>query len=523
MLNQLLNSIEIYDLEKFKQIIETNIFDDSDLYTALEYLIESENINMIKILLSKFKSPNILEKKFVELCYNTKEPEILYLMQKYIQPCTISQLARNPNTYIVDLIEEDKNTKLIKILNKMDLSNPVKKLKLQMQINDHLIEALYSSHLFVANRLISGYYMLKPSNQVIDQVFNKSIRKNNFKLAYILCNYKPDKSIVTVQMVNNAFIDAVDEYNILGVHWLLENKIIIPDMNLIDSVYFDYCIYLYNNSMEKSNAEMRELIEKYVEFTTINRVKKYIRCLEDRKTRVGNIFRTHIPTEIHSYSASKIHHKKNLNLTVLEAIKKKIQGKQTLTESEILIFLTDTIRHYVSIELQSKALDRVGELLDSSTVELFGTVIVYLKNFDSSHIEIWIKGFIEESINANSCTAGALERIVTGLRGISDPEISNIFAEAEGPQLYKIFLKEGLNIFSQEPKYQTNHKRIINLIKSELGNNPCSEELVRQILESYVKTNIESFGLDLEKYFEEAIPVIDIIVDSYDTHIINYL
>jgi hypothetical protein len=283
---------------------------------------------------------------------------------------------------------------------------------------------------------------------------------------------------------------------------------------------------------------MIELLQKYARIETINRVNKYIRCLQERNARINITFDTFNTTEIHGYSGTNVNQGKNLNESVFEVIKQKIQGLRILSESEIFIFLTDKIRQYVTIGKQTKALDRIGQLLDSTTVELFGSVIVYLNTFYSSHIEIWIMGFIEESVNANSCYIGALKRVVTGLRGISDSDINDLFSKAEGPQLFRIFLKEGLNIFGLEPKYVANHKKLIEQIKTDfalehtfanMSNNNSinkqipSEDEVRIILNNHVKKNIESFGLNVEEYIIEAMTVIDLIVDSYDSHILPYL
>ena len=53
--------------------------------------------------------------------------------------------------------------------------------------------------------------------------------------------------------------------------------------------------------------------------------------------------------------------------------------------------------------------------------------------------------------------------------------------------------------------------------------NETIEDQLRQILEQYVKENIKSFGLNVDQHFSEALPVIDLIVDSYDTHFEQFI
>lgn len=539
----LIDLIDSQDFDQIKNIIKLNSLNDDLLMQLLECFIVLENIEIIKLISSKISSLQI-EQKFISLISDQTNPEIIYSIQQFILPQTLSQIIRKKEYYIVDLIEEDK-LKKIKHVTTNSQTSAMSKLLNQRKINDLAIESIYSNQLLIINRLLEGFYGIKPSQFTVNQMFQIAIKLNKYDIAYILCSYKENKITVNINAINSIFIETVDDYNINGVKWMLTNKIIIPELELIEQIYFDYEIYIHKNRIY-TNKTMIELLQKYVRIETINRVKKYIRCLQEREVRVKRTFNTYTATEIHGYSRSNVHLRKNLNESVLEVIKQKIQGMRVISESEIFVFLTDKIREHVTNGKQTKALERIGQLLDSTTIELFGSVIVYLNTFYSSHIEVWIKGFIEESVQANSCHAGALERIITGLRGISDPDINELFSKAEGPQLFRIFLKEGLNIFGLEPKYQANHKRLIEQIKTEFAfavNNQTnstntstniitntttnkqipSEEDVRIILDNYVKKSIESFGLSVEEHIMEAMTVIDLIIDSYDSHILPYL
>ena len=55
------------------------------------------------------------------------------------------------------------------------------------------------------------------------------------------------------------------------------------------------------------------------------------------------------------------------------------------------------------------------------------------------------------SSDLHSCNPGAMMRIVTGLRGVEDPELSELFRRAEGPNLARIFLRNTFNIYHEKP------------------------------------------------------------------------
>lgn len=74
-------------------------------------------------------------------------------------------------------------------------------------------------------------------------------------------------------------------------------------------------------------------------------------------------------------------------------------------------------------------------------------VVTFMKIFHQDKMQQWIEGFVRESIeayinssNPTSCSKGIRERTATGLRGI-DTGLDKIFAQAEGPMLFRNWLK----------------------------------------------------------------------------------
>ena len=75
---------------------------------------------------------------------------------------------------------------------------------------------------------------------------------------------------------------------------------------------------------------------------------------------------------------------------------------------------------------QEECFERITGMLTSSTSIMFGDILVFLTRFHPDYMNSWIKGFVEESVDMRSCQAGALERSVTGLRGIDDAPLNKL-------------------------------------------------------------------------------------------------
>ncbi len=134
-------------------------------------------------------------------------------------------------------------------------------------------------------------------------------------------------------------------------------------------------------------------------------------------------------------------------ITMLEAGIQRVLGKQSPEASGLFSRLrallssiggSSEIRH-----ARNAIFAEWGKLAYQQRVCL---ALSFLKEFYPDKIDIWIAGFVEESIHAyergtstTSCSKGIEERVLTGIRGISDPTLDRLFSKAEGPQLMKSF------------------------------------------------------------------------------------
>ena len=126
----------------------------------------------------------------------------------------------------------------------------------------------------------------------------------------------------------------------------------------------------------------------------------------------------------------------------------------------------------------------------------------------------------------HSCIPAALERAVTGLRGIGDTQLNKIFGQAEGPHLVNIFLKANFNIFfdpNSESAKALAEKHARNLAHQLLlrgVREDSNEDEVRAMLVSYALESISGYGVDIdERYKAEVDAVVDVVNYNYETHL----
>ncbi len=137
----------------------------------------------------------------------------------------------------------------------------------------------------------------------------------------------------------------------------------------------------------------------------------------------------------------------SLNQLVLQCMERRTGGvaysRDLIVERmSNLIFET-----FHSEEEQTRAVHIVSAGMTEENIRLLGITLSFLESFPPEDVAVWIQGFLVESIVVNSCNPGAMKRIITGLRGIADPELNALFRQSEGPGLARIFLNNAFNIY----------------------------------------------------------------------------
>lgn len=131
----------------------------------------------------------------------------------------------------------------------------------------------------------------------------------------------------------------------------------------------------------------------------------------------------------------------------LENITVRMHDQPLIDLEEAQGIINKGIEQHMTPDQQEQATEAVAKMVDARDQQVLQLVISFIHKFYPDNLQLWVKGFIEESIvayinsiNKISCSKGVKERSITGLRGI-DSDLDSIFAPAEGKLLFVNWLK----------------------------------------------------------------------------------
>ena len=543
-------------------------FDQNVINLAFQFAITTENCSLVEILLkNKNCKPQtkIIDRLFEYYSQIGNDPQLIYILQQHASSAVIAQQQRfheklkyenllsTSSHYVIGPAEINSITELQKESNK-----PAKKrmfqtstdrltsmLTMQTTMNDKLIDAIKSNNKILVYSLLVLKDTLKPSQQTINDMFEYCIVNEFISMAEILMKYEINKQSINQIGYETALIAAIEEDLSDIASWLLNGTYgFFPNQTLIDEFYR---IRLLNNSDRINRSNVLTILRVYVSIELLQEIAKNINnnsntelTEEQTRERLRRRNQQHFSRddpEIHTYSATGIeateiegrnianNNKSNNRLTLNEAIKEYILAntmEATYNIEYINHQLIEMIEMNISdTRLQTEAIQKLSEILNRKSVSIIGRTLTYLQNThhsDSTAMNIWIQGFLGESISMHSCNPGVVERCVTGLRGINDPKLALIFAQAEGPQLARQFLNGTFNI------YEKRNAKNISLILFE--NNitlESSETQIRDVLMNYAINGVTSYNVELKNYLKDIKDVIEIVVDEFHNIMKPYL
>jgi hypothetical protein len=226
---------------------------------------------------------------------------------------------------------------------------------------------------------------------------------------------------------------------------------------------------------------------------------------------------------------NNIHQRRTINNLIYSHMKERVGMELVYTQDNVISELTILIERYLPSSQHEEAISRIGDLLNRQSIPNFGLTLTFLRMFHPESLGLWIIGFLGESIVVGSCTPGAMERIVTGLRGLGDSELDAIFSHAEGPQLFRIFLST-LNIFDSNPIIQQrNLNNLIHLLLEKGITEFSSLNEVKEQLFIYISEMKENYNIpttsssdngdDRSSTRNESDSIIEVLIDCYDDEI----
>jgi histone H3/H4 len=216
---------------------------------------------------------------------------------------------------------------------------------------------------------------------------------------------------------------------------------------------------------------------------------------------------------------------RSLNKSVLDYLRSRIDDEAARAlypdvESVSRRFVQLISDEFDDVRREDEALRVIASVLYERNIEVFRTTLAYLESLPREirrqSQSLWLAGFVSESITEHSCQAGMLERVVTGLRGIDDPVLNRIFSQVEAPHLIRTFLSGMFNIYCRK-EGRARCLALAELLMTK-GIRSCSraEDAVAVLL-AYAKDSIQGYDSAVEKYEEEAMVMVESVMDSYDT------
>jgi hypothetical protein len=184
-------------------------------------------------------------------------------------------------------------------------------------------------------------------------------------------------------------------------------------------------------------------------------------------------------------------------------------------------------QHFPAPEEQTRTMRYVSRFMSEANVRSLGLALQFITSFHSDAVGMWLHGFLGESIAVDSCHAGAVERIVTGLRGIEDPELQEIFRQAEGPNLARLFLIGTFNVYYSEHDEdavargrQNAAQLAVELVRHGITLESTEDEVKQRLLQ-YAREAVNSYRAGLDRVLADSIDtVVMTVVDGYEDYLL---
>ncbi|HQS83994.1 MAG: hypothetical protein B7Y25_03565 [Alphaproteobacteria bacterium 16-39-46] len=232
--------------------------------------------------------------------------------------------------------------------------------------------------------------------------------------------------------------------------------------------------------------------------------------------------------EVHDYARS-VQKGMSLHDAVLGLIDLKLQEKESLLGSPLILIsyeealqeIESWIRNEKNVPLgkQANAFRAIKKGLEEvpNAKRHFSKVFTFMK-FNSDKMEIWMNGFVGESLSAyetkDSCSPGIEERIVMGVRGVND-EIDLMFKKAETRQAAKTFLTN-CNFGENESNKKWMIQKLLDLKVTE----ETSPQTVGLLFQAFGEAHIRSLQLDERNeafYLAQVANFATILEDFYES------
>ena len=330
----------------------------------------------------------------------------------------------------------------------------------QNQINESLMGAAENGYQAIVEWLLNlPAGQLRPDQPVINQALISAARQGHQVLVEWLLNRPAGQLRPDQEGINWALFEAIDHIEIFELLLNRPARQIRPDQVGIIAAYRQAVAQHRVAIIERLEALPADLLPR-----AIIQEQRPVAAAGNQPVR-GAAFEVHdfadarvqtsgVATSSSASSAAASNPPgapKEMKLidAVFENIESRLNGIKLISYTNVRNIIDAAINSIIPPDQQDLAKQAAVYHLrsDGAYEKDLCLVVSFIQKFHSDKMQLWIGGFVTESIqayqnsrNPTSCTKGIRERVATGLRGI-DPELDKLFAQAEGPMLFKNWLK----------------------------------------------------------------------------------
>ena len=302
----------------------------------------------------------------------------------------------------------------------------------QTWINDIFVEAACNDNRLLISNLLHIGRTLKPSQYVVNEVFVKAVRDTDLSIAKLLISN--DESYLSIDQAGftEALETAIQNENLVSCEWLLSGRFgFTPNQIFMDNVFMTLFIEkpspLMSLLVNRATPGLKEQMEED---------KAKIAAAKERLQRRKNLFRVSMDVDIHQYSRIRVqatasdaqeagaddhgvvveseiaervadrrermNPRVSLNEAILANMKSRIV-ERPIQIRDLLAQLVRIIERTLPPDDQDNALRIVGEVLSERSLPIFSVTLEFLQLLPPDKTNIWIQGFLSESIIENSC------------------------------------------------------------------------------------------------------------------------
>ncbi len=299
------------------------------------------------------------------------------------------------------------------------LSLPEKLTPDRQDIDNAFLNSLNNHHFRISDALIKLEGNLKLYNEVINRGFENAMCHGRLQIVQYLLSLPQGRTPKRRTLDQCLFIAASDEY-----------------LNIVDYI-FSIPHNRFRPSEDALNRALNRLAQRNLSLNDYPNLK----ILVEGYRHYTNEDNFAIASEIHNYAETNVStatSKVALNVAVLNAIEERLNHEVEPIGSVEKLLEKAIIENYSGEESQGNARRAKSHGWIDSTPKALGSVALFLKRYYPDKINLWVQGYLGESMTAYinhdnhmSCVKGVDERILTGLRGVGDLELDALFKQAE--------------------------------------------------------------------------------------------